>query len=328
MKTSLVDRGSVERLLLLVGALESGLIDVLAGGEALTASGVSRSAATDARATKVVLEALAAVGVVDRIPAAPLDPPGEGEALYRLSPLGRAHLVEEGPELERSGLLHQVNKMRGWLELPAVIRSGEPSPRGTARRDVRSRTLAMGERDPAVLDEIVEHCLSYSGNIRTMIDVGGAVGHVARRFALLGTKATVLDREEVIPVAREALGRDADGMTLLAGDYTVALPSGPFDLVYFGNVYYVYNRETNERVTRDAFAITAPGGTVAIQGYLRGQSVEAALFAVNMLRSAREGEVWSASDYREWLEGAGFVDVTVLDLESARSSLIVGRRPV
>ena len=326
MKTSLVDRGSVERLLLLVGALEAGLIDVLAGGEALTAAGAARSAATDARATEVVLEALAAVGVVDRIPAAPLDPPGGGEALYRLSPLGRAHLVDEGPELERSGLLHQVNKMRGWLELPAVIRSGEPSPRGTARRDVRSRTLAMGERDPAVLDEIVQRCFSYNGTIRTMIDVGGAVGHVARRFALLGASATVLDREEVIAVAREALGGDADGVTLLAGDYTVALPPGPFDLVYFGNVYYVYSRETNERVTRDAFAITAPGGTVAIQGYLRGRSVEAALFAVNMLRSTREGEVWSVSDYQEWLEGAGFVDVTVLDLESTRSSLILGRR--
>ena len=327
MKTSLVDRGSVERLLLLVGALESGLIDALGGGEALTAAGVARSAATDARATKVVLEALAAVGVVDRIPAAQPDPSGQGEALYRLSSLGKAHLVDEGPELERSGLLHQVNKMRGWLELPAVIRSGEPSPRGTARRDVRSRTLAMGERDPAALDEIVARCFAYNGTIRAMLDVGGAVGHVAHRFALLGAEATLFDREEVIAVAREALGRDADVLTLLAGDYTVALPPGPFDLVYFGNVYYVYSRETNERVTRDAFAITAPGGMVAIQGYLRGRSPEAALFAVNMLRSSREGEVWSESEYQEWLEDAGFGDVTVLDLETARSSLILGRRP-
>jgi hypothetical protein len=107
----------------------------------------------------------------------------------------------------------------------------------------------------------------------------------------------------------------------------VALPPGPFDLVYFGNVYYVYNRGTNARVTRDAFAITAPGGMVAIQGYLLGRSPEAALFAVNMLRSTREGEVWSESDYLEWLKDAGFVDVTVLDLESTRSSLLLGRRP-
>jgi hypothetical protein len=327
MKTSLVDRGSVERLLLLVGALESGLIDALAGGEGLTAAGLSRVAATDARATKVVLEALAALGVVDRMPAASLDPSGEGETLYRVSPLGRAHLVDEGPELERSGLLHQVNKMRGWLELPSVIRSGEPSPRGTARRDVRSRTLAMGERDPAVLDELVESCLTYAGTIQTMIDVGGAAGHLARRFALHGARVTLFDREEVISVARAALGRDADGMTLIGGDYTVALPPGPFDLVYFGNVFYVYSRETNERVTRDALAVTAAGGTVAIQGYLRGKSTEAALFAVNMLRSTREGEVWGESDYREWLQGAGFVDVTVLDLETAQSSLILGRRP-
>ena len=271
MKTSLVDRGSVERLLLLVGAVEAGLIDVLAGGEPLTAAVVARSAATDARATEVVLEALTAIGVVERSPAAPPDPPGEGDALYRLSPLGRAHLVDEGPELERSGLLHQVNKMRGWLELPAVIRTGEPSPRGTARRDVRSRTLAMGERDPAMLDEIVERCLAYAGTIETMLDVGGAVGHVARRFAVVGGRGHVVRPGGSHPGGQGGPGSRCGRHDAGRRRLTVTLPPGPFDLVYFGNVYYVYSRETNARVTRDAFAVTAPGGIVAIQGLFARQ---------------------------------------------------------
>jgi 2-polyprenyl-3-methyl-5-hydroxy-6-metoxy-1,4-benzoquinol methylase len=279
-----------------------------------------------------VLEALAAIGVVDRgAPTAEAAGgrrgPTGGDSGYRLSSLGRAHLVEQGPELERFGLQHQVNKLRGWLDLPEVIRTGQPSTRGVSRRDVRSRSRAMGERDPEVLTDIVARCLSYAGEIRTMIDVGGAVGHLARLFADRGVKATLLDKEDVIAEAREYLGPGVAGIELVEGDYTVALPKGPYDLVYFGNVYHVYDADTNARVTRDAFTVISPGGTIAIQGYLRGTGPEAAMFAVNMLRSTREGEIWSEPEYTEWLADAGFREIEVQRIETARAHLILARRP-
>jgi 2-polyprenyl-3-methyl-5-hydroxy-6-metoxy-1,4-benzoquinol methylase len=333
MRKSLVDRGSVERLLLLVGAVQSGLVDALAERAALSASDAARSAGTDPRASGIVLEALASIEVVERVPAAGRglradDPEGsQAGPLYRLSPLGRAHLVDEGPDLERSGLLHQVNKLRGWLELPEVIRTGEPSARGMARQDVRSRALAMGERDPEVLDEIVERCFAYAGGITTMLDVGGAVGHLARQFARRRVKATLFDREDVIPVAREFLGESAVGIEMAAGDYTAALPAGPFDLVYFGNVYHIYGPVTNERVTREALNLITPGGLIAIQDYVWGRSLGAEMLAVNMLQSTTEGGVWTEAEYRAWLGGAGFVNIDVLDLKNSGAQLIIGQRP-
>ena len=60
-----------------------------------------------------------------------------------------------------------------------------------------------------------------------------------------GVKATLLDKEEVLPVAREFLGIDATSIDMVAGDYTVSLPPGPFDLVYFGNVYHIYGPAIN-----------------------------------------------------------------------------------
>jgi hypothetical protein len=322
MKTSLVDRRSVERLLLLVGALRSGLVDALRDQEPRSAEQAAGLAGTDPRASRIVLEALSAEGIVERTMGV------EGAPLYRLSPLGRAHLVDEGPELERSGLLHQANKLRGWLELPQVIRTGKPAPRDAARLDVRSLVCAMGERDQAVLDEIVEKCFAYAGTIRTMLDVGGAVGHLARQFARRGVRATLFDREDVLPVAREFLGAEASRIAFVGGDYTVSLPPGSFDLVYFGNVYHIYGAETNARVTRKAFGITAQGGTVAIQDYTWDRSEGAAMFAVNMLRSTADGEVWPAAEYRGWLNEAGFVDIETLDLETAGTQLMLARRPV
>ena len=321
MKASLVDRGSVERLMLLAGALRSGLIDALASGEALSAEHVALVAGTDAKATRTVLEALTIEGVVQRVLES-----GDG-AFYALTPLGKAHLADEGPELERAALLHRVNRVKGLLELPAVIRTGRPTLRDRSTHDVRSFVGAMGERDSEVVEEIVALCLKLAGEPRTMLDVGGAVGHVARQFVRRGVKATLLDREEVLPIAREFLSIDAASITMLAGDYTVSMPPGPFDLVYFGNVFHIYGPETNARICKEALAMTTPGGLIAIQDYVWGRSPGAAMFAVNMLQSTESGGVWTEAQYREWLETAGFVNVAVLDLKNSGSQLLIGQRP-
>jgi SAM-dependent methyltransferase len=341
MRESLVDRESIERLFLVAGALRAGIIDALAGHGPVTAAAVAGAADTDQRATEIVLEALVAERLVDREGPAP-EPPtrggaaqgaaraagaSQGAALYRLSPLGRAHLVDAGPDLERWGLLHQARKARGWLELPDVIQSGRPTPRDPVKRDTKTMVSAMGERDPDIVEEVVDRCLAYAGHVETMIDVGGAVGHLARQFVRCGVRATLLDRPEVLPLAREYLGEEGRDIALVEGDLTQTLPAGPFDLVYFGNVFHIYSPATNARVIREAYSVVAPGGTIAIQDYIWGRSERAAIFAVNMLQATEDGGVWSEAQHRRWLIAAGFANIEVLDLETAGTQLVLARRP-
>ncbi len=321
MRASLVDRGAVERLLLLGGALRSGLIDAIASGEALSAQHIAMVAGTDARASRVVLDALVVEGVVQRVLEA------DDGSFYALTPLGKAHLVDVGPDLERAALLHRMNKVKGLLDLPEVIRSGKPGRRDPDTSNIRCMVSAMGEGDSELVEEIVGLCLQLAGETKTMLDVGGAAGHVARQFTRHGVKATLLDKEEVLPVAREFLGIDATAMDMVAGDYTVSLPPGPFDLVYFGNVYHSYGPATNERVTREAQSITAPGGLIAIQDYVMGRSLGAQMFAVSMLQSTTDGGVWTEAQYRGWLTEAGFVNIDVLDLKNSGAQLVIGQRP-
>jgi trans-aconitate methyltransferase len=185
----------------------------------------------------------------------------------------------------------------------------------------------MGERDPALLDEIVERCLAYSGPVRTMLDAGGAVGHVARHFSRCGVRSTLLDRENVVPYAREFLGEEGRDIALVAGDFTEWLPEGPFDLVYLGNVLHIYGAATNARVAGLTFASLAPGGVIAIQDYVWGRSPRAARFAVNMLQATDEGGVWTEEEYRDWLTSAGFARIEVMDLDTSAVQLILGTRP-
>ena len=132
----------------------------------------------------------------------------------------------------------------------------------------------------------------------------------------------------MLPLAREYLGEEGRDIALLEGDFTEALPAGPFDLVYFGNVFHIYDPATNARVIREAYSVVAPGGTIAIQDYIWGRSERAAIFAVNMLQATEDGGVWSEAQHREWLNDAGFAKIEMLDLETAGTQLVLARRPL
>ncbi|MHB0978754.1 MAG: methyltransferase [Thermoleophilia bacterium] len=343
--SSLVDRREVEKLLLLAAALRSGLVDAIAVPGGRTPNEVARVVDGDLRACTVMLDALVDVGVAEHVAAKGA---AQGAGAYRLTDLGRAHLIEPPPgtappaELERSSLLHQAHKFEGWLRLTDIVKGSgaslaeTPQTEGAAalgapRRSparLRAFVRTMGEGDPAVPEEVVSRCLDYAGpGIQEMIDVGGAVGHMARLFADRGVRATLFDRPEVLPEAREFLGARAEGIAMVGGDFTESLPGGPFDLAYLGNVYHIYGPATLAALTRRVFASLRPGGVLCIRDFVWERSPRAAMFAVNMLQATEEGGAWREAEYRGWLEDAGFADVRIVDLELARNELILGRKP-
>lgn len=339
--SSLIDRHEVEKLLVLAAGIRSGLVDAIAEPGGRTAEEAARVLDGDRRACAVMLEALVEVGVAQR-------GTGRSPEAYELTALGRAHLIDPppgvppAPELERSSLLHQAHKFEGWLRLADIVKKGRASadpafqagtadgadvPRRTPTR-LRAFVRTMGEGDPAVPDEVVARCLDYAGpGAGDMIDVGGAVGHMARLFADKGLKATLFDRPEVLPEAREFLGERAEGIVMEGGDFTKAIPVGPYDLAYLGNVYHIYGPSTLAALTRRVYSSLRPGGVICIRDFVWERSPRAAMFAVNMLQATVEGGVWRESEYAEWLEAAGFTDVRFVDLELARNQLVLGRRP-
>lgn len=324
---SLVDRHEVEKLLVLVAAVQTGLVDAIDEPAGRTPEQVAAAVEGDGHACRVLLDALTSIGVAEDL-----------GGLFRLTALGRLHLVEPPPgtpappELERSSLLHQAHKFEGWLRLPEIVggrrtHSGVKEP-GRLRSFVRT----MGEGDPAVIEEVVTRCLAYAREAddpsrpADMIDIGGAVGHMARAFARRGVQPTLFDQPDVLPEAREFLGADAEGVDMEGGDFTASLPPGPFDLAYLGNVFHIYGPETLRRLTRRVFESLRPGGVICVRDYVWERSPRSAMFAVNMLQATVEGGVWREDQYRAWLAEAGFEDIRVIHLELSANQLILGRR--
>ena len=104
------------------------------------------------------------------------------------------------------------------------------------------------------------------------------------------------------------------------------LPGGPFDAVYFGNTSHMYGPEETVALFRKMRFSLAPGGLIAVREFVRGMSVEAALFAVNMLGLTPRGNTYTASEYGSWLEEAGFADVEVDTPPGGKTHLIIASR--
>jgi len=322
--TSLVRREEIERLLILGGALKAGLVDAISGPGAHTAEEVASALGADLRACRVMLDALVSLEVAGH--------DGKG---YSLTESGRLHLVEPlpgetvPPELERSSLLHQLRKARGMLDLPYVVQHGRPPERDPSERDLRSFLRTMAEGLTAPISEVVERSLAFALPmvVSTMIDVGGAVGHVASAFAGRGVRPTLFDRPDALPQAREYLGAGARDLELVGGDFLSALPPGPFDLAYLGNIVHIYSPDANAALVRRVWSSLAPGGVIVIRDFVWERSRRAPLFAVNMLQATVDGGVWREDQFRSWLDAAGFTDATVVDLVSADNQLVMARRP-
>ena len=321
--TSLVQRQEIEGLLIIGGALRAGLVDAISGPGVHTAEEVASALGADLRACRVMLDALVALEVATDH--------GGG---YSLTETGRLHLVEPAPgepipaELERSSLLHQLAKARGMLDLPYIVKHGEPPARDPSERDLRSFLRTMAEGDAAPIAEVVERSLAYALPMRvsTMIDVGGAVGHVASAFAERGVRPTLFDRPDVLPQARQYLGESVCDLYLVGGDFLSALAPGPFDLAYLGNVVHIYGPDTIAALVRRVWGSLVPGGVIVIRDFVWERSSRAPLFAVNMLQATVDGGVWREEQFRSWLAAAGFTDVTIVDLVSADNQLVMGRK--
>ena len=204
----------------LVAAAELELFDLLAN-ESLTAGDVAGRISADQRATTVLLDALAALGLLDK-QAQRYAVPAEVGAL----------LTADGARSVLAMVQHQGNCLRRWVQLPAVVLSGAPAEaRPSVRGEAADKAAFIGAMDNIsgpVADEVIQ---AAPLEFKHLLDVGGGLGTWTLAFlrAVPAARATLFDLPHVIPLARQRI--DAAGLgdrvALVAGDfYTDPLPAG------------------------------------------------------------------------------------------------------
>ena len=276
---------------------------------------------SDIRATTILLDAMAALGLLAK-KGDDFSVPAEVAVL----------LTETGSGNILPAVRHLGNCLRRWSQLAQVTHTGkpadrEPSIRGEAA-DCAAFIGAMDNFSAPLVCQVID-CLGPL-TFRHLLDIGGGPGTWTIAFLRAAPKAraTLFDLPEVIPLARQRIA-DAglsDRVSLVAGDFYVdALPAGA-DFAWLSGVAHQNSRQQNRALFAKIYVALEENSVLVIRDVVMDESrtepVAGALFAVNMLVGTESGGTYIFNDFQQDLTEAGFKKVTLIYRDEAMSSLI------
>ncbi len=298
--------------MLIAPAVKLGVFSRLAAGPR-TAEELAGDLGLDRRAALIFLEALADAGYLER-----------ADRSFRLAEAAKDRFGDKSsPNYLGWAVLHSWRLAQRWLTLPEVLLTGEPVPGDRFSETVEGFIRAMDVYASPTAEEAVAACLKAKPGAASVLDIGGATGTVSKVFARHGLAVTLFDIPDVIETINDEMAAVLPTVALAGGDFNEAIPPGPFDIVFLGNVTHIYGPEKNLALYKRVYASLAPGGLIAIQDYVRQMSSSAAFFGINMLVNTAEGGTWTETDYTDELAAAGFGPARFISLATRDQQLIL-----
>lgn len=306
----------------LLTAFELGLFTVI-NEEERTSEEAAAALGTDPRATDRLMNALTALGLLEK-----------RQGTFRNAPLAATFLVKGRPGY-LAGLGHTNHLWDTWSQMTDVVRAGHPTDiDATADRGedwLRPFIAAMHARASQTAAAAVG-LLDLEG-VNRVLDVGGGSGAYAMAFARArrGISAVVFDLPNVVPLTRMYVAQAglAAEVSTVSGDYLTASLGEDFDLVFMSAVIHSNAVDDNRLLFRKAAQALNPGGRLVVQDFLMNEERDGplmpALFALNMLVGTPEGDTFTESEVRAWMEEAGFHAIERKDTAHG-TSLVIGRR--
>ena len=313
----------------LFAAAELGLFEPILT-EWRTARDVATDVGGDPRGVEILLDALVAIELVDKL----------GDA-YRARPDVAPVVAEGSPGHFVAMLRHRNHTFRRWAfveervrpeaDAPAHERRAVISDRRTNQNFIRAMYAAGHQAAPALVEQI-----GLDG-ARVVADLGGGPGHYLAQMARQdpAVEPWLIDLPLTLEVARELLADSgvADRVHFQPWDfYEAPAPQGlpTFDLVLVSQVVHSESPDANRRLLATLFPLVAPGGRVVLHENVveasRTEPADAALFAVNMLAMTAGGRTYTEAELAAWGAAAGFVAEPGRRL-GLRSFLLTLRRP-
>jgi len=313
------------RFLAVVGAAAELNLFTRLGDEALSAEQIAVKLGSNLRATTALLDALAALEVLEK----------QGER-YSVPADLRPWLVEGAPGTALPMLWHQMSLIRMWSQLAWVVRSGEPAVRQASIRGAEADRAAFIAAMHSVSGPIADALVARIGppRFKHLLDVGGASGTWTLAFlrAVPEARATIFDLPDAIEQARERIAQSGlgDRICLAPGDfYDDPLPGGA-DLAWVSAIVHQHARDDSRELFAKVHEALAPGGRIMIRDVVmerdRASPPEGALFAINMLVATASGGTFTLDEFREDLEASGFRDVELLVKDAWMNSVVAATR--
>jgi len=287
-----------QRAMILFAALKLGVFRGLSTG-ACDASALARRLGADPGKLSVLLDALAAQGLV-----------GKKGDTFRNAQVARDLLLPGRRSME-SILLHHLDGWGAWGRLSATIRSGR-TPRGGAKGNRQENFIRGMEENARERAAAVAARIPLRRGDRAL-DLGGGPGTyaVAWADACPDAEITIFDTPATLRVARKILREKgaAGRVRLVEGDFLEDPLGGPYDFVWISQILHAYSVSDCVKLLRRTRSALVPGGRVAVQEFLLadGKTSPAGpvFFSVHMVAVTEGGRAYTAREIAAMMKAAG-----------------------
>lgn len=273
-----------------------------------TAEEIAKNAGTDPRATRIVLDSLPALGLVEK-----------RDGRYFLRPIAEVFLVRGKPSYVGDFRHVALALWDGMAHLKESLKTGKPLSRMDtgSQLDVWEKLvlgiIVIAEPAAKALCDVLGIGRGATG--LKVLDIAGGSSIFGMTILSRDPSAEVtqLDWPNVNAVAKKLnLERGLEGkIRFIDGEYhSAAIEKGYYDLVLASNFCRFESPSGNQNLFAKAHAALKPGGIFVVNDFVpneeRTEPTFALRFSVYTLTHTPEGECWTLSRYSEWLNKAGF----------------------
>jgi SAM-dependent methyltransferase len=307
-------------------ALQAGVklgVFTVIGDRSLTGSEIASTINGDQRSVPMLLNALAAMNLLDKSGDSFANTDSSKKFLSRDSEYYIGYMIN-----------HHHHLMASWARLDLAVKTGEPQRSRASFSDEEKResflmgmfVMAMGTA-PAAAEEIdLSDC-------RHLLDLGGGPGTYAIHFCLKNPdlKATIFDLPTTRPFAEKTIARFGlqDRIDFVDGNYLEDEISGTFDVAWLSHILHGESPEAATGIVQKAASSLSPGGMIFIHEFILNNTLDGplspALFSLNMLLGTPSGQAYSEKQLMGMLQKFGGSDIRRLPFRGpADSGIIAG----
>ena len=273
-----------------------------------TAEEIAGQAETDPRATRIVLDSLLALALVEK-----------RNGLYHLTPISQAFLVRDKPSYVGDFRYVALALWDGMAHLKESLKTGKPFSRldtGDALEVWEKLVLGIiviAEPAARALCDLLK--IGIERKAINVLDIAGgsSIFGMTILFRDPSAKVTQLDWPNVNAVARKLnKERGLEGkIRFIDGEHhTAEIENSQYDLVLTSNFCRFESPKRNQEMFAKAYSALKPGGYFIVNDFVpneeRTEPTFALRFSVYTLTHTPEGECWTLSQYAEWMKATGF----------------------
>ena len=298
-------------------------IDVftLVGNHYLGSDNLAEKLGGNARGVKMLLDALAAMGLLEK-----------KDGKYANTALASAFLSKDSPRYIGHIIKHHSHLVESWSKLDIAVTSGNPvRERASLHEDERRASFLMGMFNLAMnLAPKIVPQIDLS-NRRHLMDLGGGPGTYAIHFCQKNPqlKATVYDLPTTRSFAEKTIEKFGltDRIDFMEIDYLAENIEGVYDVAWLSHILHGEGPEDCRKIIKKTVSALEPGGTILIHDFILNESMDGplfpTLFSLNMLLGTPNGQSYSDQQITDMLSEAGVGDTRRIFFESPNDSGII-----